>query len=160
MPLLAGLVWRFSWASIRLCMSVGMASLSVGLFRYVSKSNSSNLPVKESRPSLDDSMPGSLCTLHSNNADPWTHTHRLRAQNHLPKICLSRAILAGNAEPYTLRMVSCLICSCCLGCCSSTTYITTARRACKFTASASQQAGHDEGAERLTFFCMASTTCC
>lgn len=158
MPLLAGLVWRFSWASIRLCMSVGMASLSVGLFRYVSKSNSSSLPVKESRPSLDDSMPGSLCTLHSKDADPQTNTHSFRVDNHLPRICLSRAILAGNAEPYTLRMVSCLICSCCLGYYSSTTYITTARRACYNTSRASQQAWH--GAQRLTFFCMASTTCC
>lgn len=36
---------------------------------------------------------------------------------YLPRICFSRAILAGSAEPYTLRSISSLICSCCLGCC-------------------------------------------
>lgn len=126
MPLPAGLVWSFSWASMRLCISVGIASLSVGLLRYVSKSNSSSLPVRESSPSLEDSMPGSLCTLHACQSMLITQmqlAHAWLTKSHLPRICLSRAILAGSAEPYTLRMVSCLICSCCLGCYRTTTSV-------------------------------------
>lgn len=55
--------------------------------------------------------------------------HCLLTKVYLLKICLSRAILAGNAEPYTLRIVSCLTCSCCLGCYSTTTDVMVSSQA-------------------------------